>query len=104
MLFRSQQFAAMDSAQPHLVGFNEAISLLVLCDNQREIDRLWTALSFDPKAEACGWLKDKFGVSWQISSPSLGTLMRDPDPARVARVTAAMLKMKKLELAELRKA
>jgi len=96
-----QGFAAMDSAQPHLLGFNEAVSLLVLCDSQNEIDRLWVALSADPKAEACGWLKDEFGLSWQISSPTLGRLMNDADPARKARVTQAMLKMTKLDLAAL---
>jgi predicted 3-demethylubiquinone-9 3-methyltransferase (glyoxalase superfamily) len=99
-----QGFAAMDSAHPHLFGFNEAVSLLVLCDNQNEIDRLWAALSADPAAEACGWLKDEFGVSWQISSPLLEKLMNVQDPDRKARVTRAMLAMKKLDLAALENA
>jgi len=96
--------AAMDSAQEHKFNFNEAISLLVNCDTQKEIDYYWGKLSADPKAEQCGWLKDKFGLSWQISPSKLDEMLSDKDSKRVKRVTEAFLKMKKFDLAELEKA
>ncbi len=99
-----QDFAAMDSAREHNFTFNEAISLLVNCKNQEEIDYYWGKLSADPKAEVCGWLKDKYGVSWQITPTLLGEIMRDKDENRKKRVTEAFLKMKKIDIAELRKA
>jgi predicted 3-demethylubiquinone-9 3-methyltransferase (glyoxalase superfamily) len=94
----------MDSARPHDFTFNEAVSLLVRCDDQSETGRYWGALSAVPEAEQCGWLKDRFGVSWQIVPAELDGLMRDGDPARVARVTEAFLKMKKLDIGALKKA
>jgi predicted 3-demethylubiquinone-9 3-methyltransferase (glyoxalase superfamily) len=79
---------------------SEACSLSVACDTQREIDRLWSALLADGGEESrCGWLRDRFGLSWQIVPRSLGTMMTDPDPARVARVVAAFMPMNKLDLA-----
>lgn len=101
-----QEFAAMDSAYPHQFSFNEAISFMVNCANQQEIDRFWETLSLggDPNAQQCGWLKDKYGVSWQIVPNILDEMMRDPDPKKAELVTAAFLKMKKLDIAELRKA
>jgi predicted 3-demethylubiquinone-9 3-methyltransferase (glyoxalase superfamily) len=96
--------AAMDSAQEHKFNFNEAISLLVFCDNQKEIDYYWSKLSADPAAEQCGWLKDKFGLSWQINPSRMDKMLNDNDPKRVQRVTKAFLKMKKFDLAELEKA
>ncbi len=84
--------------------FNRAISFFVSCDDQAEVDRLWKALSADPAAEACGWLRDRYGVSWQIVPADLGELMGGRDRARAARVTRAMLKMKKLDVAALRRA
>ena len=95
-------FAAMDSAHRHEFGFNEAISLLVHCDDQAEIDRLWKALSADPAAEACGWLKDEFGMSWQITPRIMLDWMREGP--RLQQVTKAMLAMKKLDVAALKKA
>ena len=101
-----QDFAAMDSAYPHAFAFNEAISFIVGCSDQEEVDRFWDALGEggDPNAQQCGWLKDRFGVSWQVVPNILDEMMRDPDPQKVERVTNAFLKMKKLDIAELRKA
>ncbi len=86
--------------------FNEAISFQVQCDTQEEIDDYWRQLSAggDPKAQQCGWLKDRFGASWQIVPRIMGELMTASDPARSNRVMAALLKMKKLDLAALNKA
>ncbi|HYD35182.1 MAG TPA: VOC family protein [Vitreimonas sp.] len=99
-----QEFAAMDSAQEHTFAFNEAISFIVRCEDQTEIDYYWEKLSADPKAEQCGWLKDKFGFSWQIEPTAMQKIMQDKDQARVDRVTQAFLKMKKFDIAELEKA
>jgi predicted 3-demethylubiquinone-9 3-methyltransferase (glyoxalase superfamily) len=99
-----QTLMAMDSAAPHAFTFNEAVSLLVNCDDQAEIDRLWSALSAVPEAEACGWLKDRFGVSWQITPRVLGEMMASGDPAAVERLTAAFMRMKKLDLPALERA
>src|SRR5258705_5579660 len=66
LTLEGQQFAAMDSARPHAFVFNEAISLMVRCDTQQDIDYYWERLSADPKAEQCGWLKDQYGLSWQV--------------------------------------
>ncbi|HLT80750.1 MAG TPA: VOC family protein [Cyclobacteriaceae bacterium] len=96
--------AAMDSAQDHKFNFNEAVSFMVYCDSQKEIDYYWGKLSADPQAEQCGWLKDKFGLSWQIVPKRMDDMMSDKDPKRVARVTEAFLKMKKFDLAELERA
>lgn len=96
--------AAMDSAQAHGFGFNEAVSFVVPCRDQAQIDRYWAQLSAVPEAEACGWCKDRFGVSWQIDPAELGQMMRSPDQAAVDRVTQAFLPMKKLDLATLRAA
>ncbi|HEX9981918.1 MAG TPA: VOC family protein [Thermoanaerobaculia bacterium] len=99
-----QDFAAMDSAHPHGFGFNEAISLQVHCDTQQEIDYYWDKLSADPKAEQCGWLKDRFGLSWQVVPTEMDEMLATNDQARIARVTEAFLKMKKFDLATLREA
>lgn len=99
-----QEFTAMDSAQMHGFGFNEAISLMVHCDTQEDIDYYWDKLSADPKAEQCGWLKDKFGVSWQVVPNEMDKMLATGDQAKIARVTEAFLKMKKFDLAKLRAA
>lgn len=91
-------FAAMDNAFDHGFGFNEAVSFLVSCRDQAEIDRYWNALSSAPEAEACGWCKDRFGVSWQITPAILGEIMRSDDQARIDRITQAFLPMKKFDL------
>ncbi len=99
-----QEFAAMDSAHGHNFAFNEAISFMVHCDTQAEIDYFWGKLSADPKAEQCGWIKDKFGVSWQILPTVLEKMLADNDKKKVARVTQAFLKMKKFDIAALKQA
>lgn len=97
-------FAAMDSGFAHGFGFNEAISFVVPCQDQAELDYYWEKLSAVPEAEMCGWCKDRFGVSWQIGPAELDTMMRCGDESRVARVMQAVLGMKKLDLAALRAA
>ncbi len=97
-------FAAMDSAREHGYRFNEAVSFMVNCDNQDEIDFYWGRLSAVPEAEQCGWLADRYGVSWQITSTVLGEMLQDPDHDKVARVTHAFLAMKKFDLAALHRA
>jgi len=99
-----QEFGAMDSAREHKFAFNEAISFIVPCDTQEEIDYYWGKLSADPKAEQCGWLKDKYGLSWQIVPTAMNEMMKDKDEKRRARVTEAFLKMKKLDIAKLKEA
>ena len=83
---------------------NEAVSFMVYCDTQEEIDSYWERLSSVPEAEICGWLKDKFGVSWQVVPTVLEAMTTDKDPEKVERVTAAFLKMKKFDIGELKKA
>lgn len=97
-----QEFTLM-SAGP-LFKFNESISFVVSCDSQEEIDYYWGRLSADPKAEQCGWLKDKFGVSWQIVPTEMNEMMRNGTKEQMSRVTEAFLKMKKFDVAKLRKA
>jgi len=85
--------------------FNEAISMFVDCQTQEEVDELWTKLTSDGGEEGrCGWLKDKFGLSWQIVPKQLGELLGDPDPEKSKRVMEAMLKMRKIIVADLQKA
>lgn len=83
---------------------NEAISFVVLCDTQEEIDYYWKKLSFVKEAEQCGWVKDKYGVSWQIVPAALEKMMINKDRRKVERVTTAFLKMKKFNIAKLQKA
>ena len=99
-----QAFTALNGGP--IFKFNEAISLQVYCDNQDELDHYWNRLSEggDPKAQQCGWLKDKFGVSWQIVPAEIARMMTDPDPAKSNRVMQALLQMKKLDIAALRRA
>ncbi|AZD08167.1 3-demethylubiquinone-9 3-methyltransferase [Pseudomonas chlororaphis] len=86
--------------------FNEAVSLQVNCQNQGEIDHFWSALSYggDPQAQQCGWLKDKFGLSWQIVPCALNHWLTDPDTAKSQQVMQALLQMKKLDIAALERA
>lgn len=99
-----QEFFAMDSAQDHDFGFNEAISFIVYCKNQQEIDYYWDKLSAVPEAEQCGWLKDKYGVSWQVVPTAMDEMMSKGTPEQVARVTQAFLKMKKFDIQKLQEA
>lgn len=98
------KFAAMDSAYPHEFGFNEAISFMVTCEDQKEIDYYWERLSAVPEAEQCGWLRDRFGVSWQVTPTALDEMLSRGTEEQVARVTQCFLEMKKFDIAELRKA
>jgi predicted 3-demethylubiquinone-9 3-methyltransferase (glyoxalase superfamily) len=98
------RFAAMDSGLDHRFGFNEAVSIIVNCDTQEEIDDLWSKLSAVPESEQCGWLKDRFGVSWQIVPRELDEMMQAADEETLARVVQSFLPMKKLDLAALRDA
>jgi predicted 3-demethylubiquinone-9 3-methyltransferase (glyoxalase superfamily) len=97
-------FAAMDGAGEHKYSFNEAVSFIVSCDTQEEIDYYSEKLSAVPEAEQCGWLKDKFGVSWQIVPSAMNEMMGTNDKAALDRVTSAFLKMKRFDIAELEKA
>jgi predicted 3-demethylubiquinone-9 3-methyltransferase (glyoxalase superfamily) len=101
-----QTFMIMESAHDHAFGFNEAISLMVHCDNQDEIDFFWDRLGADgdPKAQQCGWLKDRYGVSWQIAPRLLDDMMTQGTREQIDRVTQAFLPMKKLDVAVLQKA
>lgn len=99
-----QWFAAMDGGNVHDFGFNEAVSLMVYCKDQAEIDYYWKKLSAVPESEQCGWLKDKYGVSWQIVPEVMDEMMSKGTKEQIDRITKAFLKMKKFDLAELRKA
>jgi predicted 3-demethylubiquinone-9 3-methyltransferase (glyoxalase superfamily) len=97
-----QPFTAM-SAGP-LDPFNHAVSFVVSCDDQAELDRYWNALLLGGSAEQCGWLKDRFGLSWQIVPRVLGEMMADPDRAKARRASDAMMQMVKLDIGALRAA
>jgi len=86
--------------------FNEAVSLMVMCDSQAEVDRFWERLGAggDPSAQQCGWLKDKFGLCWQIVPKAVMELWNDEEPVKMARAFKAMMSMKKLDLAKLKHA
>lgn len=100
-----QVFMAMDSAMPHAFQFNEALSFVINCDTQAEIDYYWNKLTADGGAESmCGWLKDKFGVSWQVVPPVLSQMLGSPDAAKSQRVMEAMMQMKKLDIGVLKAA
>lgn len=103
-VLEGQEFGAMDSARAHQFAFNEAISLMVYCRTQEEIDYYWSRLSAVPEAEQCGWLKDQYGLSWQVVPTAMDEMMRDGTKEQVARVTQAFLKMKKFDLAALQRA
>ncbi len=93
------EFGAMDSARDHHFAFNEAISFLVPCETQEEIDYYWERLSADPKAEQCGWLKDQFGLSWQVWPTAIGEMMKNGTREQIDRITQAFLPMKKFDIA-----
>lgn len=97
-------FIAMDSSGPHDFVFNEAFSMIVNCDTQEEIDFYWEKLSAVPESEQCGWLKDKFGVSWQITPTAMDKMMASGDKEKIAKVTQAFLKMKKFDIKKLEEA
>jgi predicted 3-demethylubiquinone-9 3-methyltransferase (glyoxalase superfamily) len=100
----NQWFAAMDSAREHDFNFNEAISFIIRCATQEEIDSYWKKLSADPQAEQCGWCKDKFGISWQVQPAMLNEIMNHGTSEQIDRVTQAFLPMKKFDIATLKQA
>lgn len=100
----SQLFAAMDSARDHAFNFNEAISLFVSCQNQEEVDYYWEKLSEGGSEDPCGWLKDKFGVSWQIVPEFLSEKVANGEKAKIQNMMQALNQMKKLDIAALEKA
>lgn len=93
-----EKLVCMDSALQHEFTFNPSVSLLVECQDQAEIDRYWEKLSAVPEAEACGWLQDKYGVSWQIAPVSLNDMLQNGTPEQIERVTAAYMQMKKFDI------
>ena len=98
-----QHFQAMTAGPHH--EFNDAMSIVVECDNQQEVDRYWAALlEGGGKEQMCGWVNDRWGVRWQIVPKRLDELMRDPDPKRAKKAADAMLKMVKIDIATLEKA
>ena len=97
-------FAAMDGGGQHNFDFNEAVSFIVNCEDQIEIDYYWEKLSAVPEAEQCGWIKDKYGVSWQIVPTAMNEMMTSGNKEKIARVTQAFLKMKKFDIAKLKEA
>ena len=97
-----QEFVALNGGPNYT--FNEAISFQVLCEDQDEVDEFWAKLGDGGEEGPCGWLKDRFGVSWQVVPTALPRLLQDPDAERAQRVMAAMLQMKKIEISELERA
>lgn len=94
-----QQFICLDGGS--IFKFNEAVSFTVECEDQAEVDYYWSKLSAVPESEQCGWCKDKFGMSWQIVPKRLGELLSDPDKEKANRAMQAMMKMHKIDVAEL---
>jgi predicted 3-demethylubiquinone-9 3-methyltransferase (glyoxalase superfamily) len=97
-----QDFMALNGGP--IFKFTEAISFCLDCETQAEVDELWEKLSTDGEESQCGWLKDKYGLSWQIVPSALGKLMSDPDPAKSQRVMQALMQMKKIDIASLQRA
>lgn len=97
-----QEFVALNGGPTF--SFSDGISLSVSCETQEEVDELWEKLSEGGEEGPCGWLKDRFGVSWQINPVVLGQLLQDEDPRKARNVMEAMLKMKKIDIAALRRA
>ncbi len=94
-----QEFMAINGGPTYRL--NEAFSIMVLCDDQAEVDRLWDGLTDGGEEQPCGWLKDRFGLSWQITPRRLLELLGDPDPGRAARARGAMLLMRRISIADL---
>lgn len=97
-----QQFSALNGGPDFT--FNEAVSFAVLCDSQKEVDYLWTELTREGQEGPCGWLKDRFGLSWQIVPSRMHELLADPDPKRVNAAMRCMMGMKKLDIDEIERA
>ena len=100
----NKNFMAMDSGHPHAFKFTDGISFYINCDTQEEIDHLWESLSKGGEKEECGWVRDRFGVSWQIAPAIIEEFRKDPDRVKNRNLTLAILGMKKLDLAKMEKA
>jgi predicted 3-demethylubiquinone-9 3-methyltransferase (glyoxalase superfamily) len=98
----SQEYLALNGGP--IFKFTEAVSFIVNCETQEEVDRMWDKLAEGGQVQQCGWLKDKFGLSWQIVPTALAKMISDPEPGRAARVMKALLRMKKLDLEKLEEA
>jgi len=103
-MIENHWFAAMDSAREHNFAFNEAISLIIPCETQDKIYYFWEKLSAVPQAEQCGWLKDKYGLSWQITPAIMDEMMSRGTKEQIARLTQVFLPMKKFDIAKLKNA
>jgi predicted 3-demethylubiquinone-9 3-methyltransferase (glyoxalase superfamily) len=101
-VLEGQEFIALNGGP--IFKFNEAVSFSIDCSSQDEVDHYWDRLSEGGEESQCGWLKDRFGLSWQVNPRVLGEMLSDPDPARAKRSMEAMLRMKKIDIAELRRA
>jgi len=97
-----QEYLALNGGP--IFKFTEAVSFIVNCETQEEVDRMWDKLAEGGQVQQCGWLKDKFGLSWQIVPTALAKMISDPEPGRAARVMKALLRMKKLDLEKLEEA
>ena len=97
-----QQFLALNAGPAH--KFNEAVSFMVSCEGQEEVDKFWNALTDGGEEGQCGWLKDKFGLSWQIVPTALPKALQDPDPDKSRKAMDAMMRMRKIDIAALEKA
>ncbi len=97
-----QKYMALDGGP--VFKFNESISFYIECDGQEEVDYFWKKMSAVPESEQCGWVKDKFGVSWQIIPKQMGEMLSDSDREKSGRALQAMLQMKKIDIAQLKKA
>jgi predicted 3-demethylubiquinone-9 3-methyltransferase (glyoxalase superfamily) len=100
----NRAFMASENNAEHSFGFSGAVSFYVNCDSQAEVDHFWQALSAVPEAEQCGWLQDRYGIMWQIIPEAMGALLSDPDAEKSGRAMAAMLEMKKIDVAALERA
>lgn len=103
-LLEGQEFMAMDGAGPHTFTFNESISFVLNCETQQEVDELWEKLSKGGEKGRCGWLKDKYGLSWQVVPTVLGKMLQDKDAEKSKRVMKAVLQMDKLDIQRLQQA
>jgi predicted 3-demethylubiquinone-9 3-methyltransferase (glyoxalase superfamily) len=103
-MLSGRAFMAMDSGLEHAFTFTEAMSLLIDCASQDEVDYFWEKLSDGGETSQCGWLKEKFGLSWQVVPTVLVELMQDDDPEKANKVTQAMLQMTKIDISKLKEA
>ncbi len=99
-----QPFIAMESGREHLFSFTEATSFMIECASQEEVDAFWASLTAGGQPGPCGWLKDKFGLSWQVTPTALGQMLQDKDPAKANRVMQAMMSMSRIDIAALERA